>query len=79
MRWSVELPGDELLPEGAGRRRVVLLRLLAEAAAAGGAPTDQQLAAACGVTRRTVLRDIDALQADGHEVLTRRRRVSHTQ
>jgi len=79
VRWSVELPGDELLPEGAGRRRVVLLRLLAEAAAAGGAPTDQQLAAACGVTRRTVLRDIDALQADGHEVLTRRRRVSHTQ
>jgi predicted DNA-binding transcriptional regulator YafY len=51
----------------------VLQRLLYEAQAQGAAPTDDDLAAALDVSRRTVLRDMAALQAAGVAVQTRAR------
>jgi len=56
--WSIAHPEDELIDEPAARRRHVLTRLLAEAAAHGATPTHDQLAAALGVSRRTILRDL---------------------
>jgi predicted DNA-binding transcriptional regulator YafY len=58
----------------AALRRHRLRRLLDEAAAQGAAPTDDELAAALGVSRRTVLRDIAQLAQAGHASATRRRR-----
>lgn len=55
--WTVQAPEDALLPDGPRRRRFVLGRLLDEAAAQGGLPTDDELATALDVSRRTVLRD----------------------
>jgi tetratricopeptide (TPR) repeat protein len=49
-------------------------RLLAEAQAQGAAPTDGDLAQALQVSRRTIERDMAALQAEGHELPTRRRK-----
>ena len=73
-----------LLPEGDGggldgvprriaERRQKLVQLLEQARAAGAAPTDDQLAAALGVSRRTILRDVRAL-VTVQPVTTRRRR-----
>ena len=59
--WTLRAPGDPERPTAAGRREV-LARLLTEAREQGGVPTDDDLAAALGVSRRTVLRDIDALR-----------------
>lgn len=74
VRWSVERPDDLLVDDAPARRRQVLLRLVREAADAGAAPTDDELAAALGVSRRTVLRDVDALRAAGRQVATLGRR-----
>jgi hypothetical protein len=71
--WTTERPDDDLVDDGAERRRHVLQRLAAEANAAGALPTDDDLARACGVTRRTVQRDIDTLREAGIDVPTRRR------
>ena len=59
--WTVRAPGDDD-PSSAGGRRAVLERLLAEARDQGGVPTDDELASALGVSRRTVLRDMAALR-----------------
>ncbi len=59
--WTLRCPGDRELASTEGRR-AVLARLLAEAASQGGVPTDDDLAAALGVSRRTVLRDRAALR-----------------
>jgi hypothetical protein len=58
--WTLRSPGDPDPASPAGRR-AVLARLLDEAAAQGGVPTDDELADALGVSRRTVLRDRAAL------------------
>jgi tetratricopeptide (TPR) repeat protein len=71
--WTLYWPGDEKILPAAARRRHVLSRLLAEAEAQGAAPTDEDLAHALGVARRTVLRDIETLLAQGVEVRTRKR------
>lgn len=73
VRWTLEAPGDGLLA-APDRRRRVLRRLLAEAAAHGAAPTDDDLAAALGVSRRTILRDIAGLADAGQPPRTRRRK-----
>lgn len=61
--WTVMQPGDPPGTTAAGRR-VVLDRLLTEAAAAGATATHDELAAALGVSRRTVIRDLEALAGD---------------
>ena len=59
--WTIAHPEDELIEEGAARRRHVLARLLREAAAQQATPTHDQLATALKVSRRTILRDLPAL------------------
>lgn len=54
-------------------RRHILKRLLAEAEAQQASPTDSDLAAALNVSRRTILRDMKALNEAGLTLSTRRR------
>jgi DNA-binding SARP family transcriptional activator/Flp pilus assembly protein TadD len=72
--WTTYAPEDERVPTKTERRQHVLRRLLAEAKAQGGVPTDDDLAAALSVSRRTVLRDMQALGQSGVAIPTRRRR-----
>lgn len=72
--WTVAAPEDEQLPSAHERRRHVLQRLLAEAIIQGGAPTDADLATALGVSRRTILRDMEHLAHTGIDLPTRGRR-----
>ncbi len=74
VRWTLDSPGDSAIPRADERRRQVIRRLLDEAAAQGAAPTDADLAQALGVSRRTILRDIEILAAEGVAIPTRRRR-----
>ncbi|GAB4424831.1 MAG: AAA family ATPase [Chloroflexi bacterium OHK40] len=71
--WTVDAPDDERFARPDERRRHALRRLLREAAAQGAAPTDTDLASALGVSRRTILRDMAALAAEGTPAPTRRR------
>jgi DNA-binding SARP family transcriptional activator len=72
--WTVDdLAQTDSGSDGDSRRRR-LIRLLEEARAAGAAPTDVQLAAALGVSRRTILRDAKLLGAERRTLPTRRRR-----
>jgi len=64
VRWTISTPGDVQIGDATARRHRVLGRLLQEAAEQGGVPTDEQLADALGVSRRTVLRDRAALAAE---------------
>jgi biotin operon repressor len=73
VRWTVDAPEDELIPGKSARRQYRLQRLLTEATAQGAAPTDDQLAAALGVSRRTILRDMEMLAQAGFPLRTRRR------
>ncbi|HRQ37790.1 MAG TPA: tetratricopeptide repeat protein [Chloroflexota bacterium] len=59
--WTLTTVADELAASPAARRQQVIQRLLQEAAAQGAAATDDDLAQALGVSRRTVLRDRQAL------------------
>ena len=61
------------VPQRIAERRQRLLLLLEQARAAGAAPTDDQLAAALGVSRRTILRDVRAM-VSVQPLPTRRRR-----
>jgi tetratricopeptide (TPR) repeat protein len=72
VQWTLHAPDDEAISDKGARRRHRLVRLLDEAAAAGGSPTDDALAAALGVSRRTILRDFEMLPAS--LALTTRRR-----
>ncbi len=71
--WTLLGPEDEAIEDRTERRRYRLTQLMAEAAAQHAAPTDQDLAQALGVSRRTVLRDLAALEARGEPVWTRGR------
>jgi tetratricopeptide (TPR) repeat protein len=62
VKWTVDAPEDEAIPGKAGRRRHRLARLLQEAERQGAAPTDDDLALALGVNRRTILRDLQVLE-----------------
>ncbi len=73
VRWTLVDPVDALQPDAATRRQTVLRRLVDEASAQGAAPTDDDLAEALGVSRRTVLRDAEALAAAGRPLATRAR------
>jgi DNA-binding SARP family transcriptional activator len=74
VRWTIHAPEDEAITGKAARRRYALQRLLAEAEAHDAAPTDEDLAKALGVSRRTILRDMEALAEAGLTVTTRRRK-----
>jgi len=65
---------DALVQQEQGRislRRGRILRLLEEALEQGGVLTEEDLARALQVTRRTIERDIQALRAEGHLLSTR--------
>jgi hypothetical protein len=78
VRWTLDAgTPDAILRRDAGKvilRHHRILRLMAEAQAQGAAPTDADLARALNVTERTIVADIAALRAMGHELRTRRRR-----
>jgi DNA-binding SARP family transcriptional activator/tetratricopeptide (TPR) repeat protein len=71
--WTLVDPTDTLVSDAATRRRRVAARLVDEAAAQGAAVTDDDLAAALGVSRRTIVRDAVALARHGSPLATRRR------
>ena len=72
--WMLVAPEDDLIANPAERRRHILRRLLDEAAAQGAVPTDSDLAAVLDVSRRTILRDRQALSQLGQPIPTRRRK-----
>jgi hypothetical protein len=74
VRWTLSTVSDAAISDATERRRHILRRLLAEAGAQSAAPTDADLARALGVARRTIERDMAALQAAGHALPTRRRK-----
>jgi hypothetical protein len=59
--WTLNAPDDESIEDKAERRQHRLKRLLAESTAQGAAPTDDDLAQALEVSRRTILRDMQIL------------------
>ena len=72
--WTLYQPqDDDFPPHTTDRRRHVLLRLVKQAQAQGAVATDSDLAQALGVSRRTILRDVQALTEAGHPLPTRRR------
>lgn len=73
VRWTLSSPEDERFARPEERRRHVLRRLLREAAGQGATPTDDDLARALGVSRRTILRDMARLSCNGEPIPTRRR------
>jgi DNA-binding SARP family transcriptional activator/tetratricopeptide (TPR) repeat protein len=72
--WTIHCASDEEVSAGAGRRRQRLRRMLDEAAQQQGAPTDADLAAALGVSRRTILRDMKVVSGNGRSSTRRRQR-----
>ncbi len=69
--WTVDAPEDTAMADKASRRQARLSRLLREAVEQGAAPTVDDLAAALGVSRATVKRDLAALRRAGQAVETR--------
>jgi hypothetical protein len=75
--WTLDAPEDAAIADRAEQRRHRLRRLLREAGAQGAAPTDDDLAQALGVSRRTILRDMEALaHTQTMHVTRKRKRVS---
>jgi tetratricopeptide (TPR) repeat protein len=74
VRWTVAAPEDEAILGKGARRQHRLRRLLAEAESQAAAPTDDDLARALGVSRRTILRDMRAIAAQVPVPATRKRR-----
>lgn len=69
--WTVAASEDEAIPGKTARRQHRLLRLLQEAREQGAAPRVDDLAAALGVSPKTIKRDLVALRRAGHAVRTR--------
>jgi len=61
VRWTMHAADDEAIADKASRRQHRLKRLLREAELQGAAPTDDDLAHALEVSRRTILRDMQIL------------------
>ncbi|MBI5567104.1 MAG: tetratricopeptide repeat protein [Chloroflexi bacterium] len=74
IEWTIAAPEDDALTDPVDRRRHILSRLIAEARSAGAAPTDHDLSRALDVSRRTIMRDIEALLHSGVKLPTRRRK-----
>lgn len=73
VKWTVNTPEDEAIADKTEQRQHRLRRLLAESAAQGAAPTDDDLAKALQVSRRTILRDMQEL-TDQSPPATRKRK-----
>ncbi len=74
VRWTVSAPEDDAIRGKTARRHHRLRRLLTEAESQGAAPTDDDLAQALGVSRRTILRDMQALHERTNVPPTRKRK-----
>jgi hypothetical protein len=74
VEWTVNAPEDEAIADKTERRLYRLQRLLREAEAQNAAPTDADLARALGVSRRTILRDMQVVAHDEKEPSTRKRK-----
>lgn len=72
--WTVNAPEDEAFPDKTTQRQYRVKRLLREAEACGAAPTDDDLADALGVSRRTILRDMQTLSVELPDLPTRKRK-----
>lgn len=71
--WTLAEPTDDVVADATERRRRILRRLLREADEQGASATDDDVAVALGVSRRTILRDIESLGRRGQSAPTRRR------
>lgn len=74
VQWTLHAPEDESIPDKSARRRHRLKRLLEEAAGQNAAPTDDDLARALEVSRRTILRDMRELTRENPRPPTRKRK-----
>ncbi|MBN2549709.1 MAG: tetratricopeptide repeat protein [Anaerolineales bacterium] len=74
--WTISAPEDAVIPGKAARRQQRLLRLLEQAQSQGASPRDEDLASALQVSLATLRRDIAELRAQGHQVITRWRKMS---
>ena len=74
MQWTVIAPEDEAIADKAKRRQYRLKRLLGEAEKQNAAPTDEDLARALGVSRRTILRDMRDIAREIPRLPTRKRK-----
>jgi len=72
--WTVSAPEDESIIDKTTQRHYRLRRLLQEAEVQGAAPTDADLAAALGVSRRTILRDMQIFSKENIHLPTRKRK-----
>lgn len=74
VNWTLNAPEDEFISDKSARRLHRLKRLLDEAERQDGAPTDDDLAQALGVSRRTILRDMQVLAQETPSPPTRKRK-----
>ena len=75
VQWTVSAPEDEAIADKTARRQYRLKRLLRQAASQNAAPTDEDLAGALGVSRRTILRDMQDMAHDFPSAPTRKRKT----
>jgi tetratricopeptide (TPR) repeat protein len=75
VQWTVSAPEDDSVTDKTARRHIQLKRLLQQAESQNAAPTDDDLAQALGVSRRTILRDMQALAQEIPRPPTRKRKV----
>ncbi|HNB50994.1 MAG TPA: tetratricopeptide repeat protein [Anaerolineales bacterium] len=72
--WTIHAPEDEAFADKTDQRLHRLKRLLHEAEVCEAAPTDDDLAQALNVSRRTILRDMQALAEELPRPPTRKRK-----
>lgn len=74
VNWTVYAPEDEAFRDKTAQRHYRLKRLFREAEAYGVTPTDDDLSNALGVSRRTILRDMQTLSNELPHLPTRKRK-----
>jgi hypothetical protein len=74
VHWTINALEDESIKNKTLLRQQRLRRLLQQAESQGAAPTDDDLALALGVNRRTILRDLQAMAQEIGTPPTRKRR-----
>jgi hypothetical protein len=77
VQWTVNAPEDRAISDKTERRHYRLARLLQEAEDSAAAPTDDDLAQALGVSRRTILRDMQEIAGTQGKPPTRKRQTRH--